>query len=628
MSLQEEARRRAKALRAQHQLSCYDNDDNDVSDDDNDALFAAANALATPSSSVAPTAPCFASEQSHQSAYYHRHDDSHRVHHQQHHYQQHQQYSHHSYHQGSHSNNHSLKLSATKSTSPASSPESVSTATTASSLYLNYHPPSTTMDYTPSFSLRHNTSSPPPHSHGKNNNNNNNMATQARRDWQQHGTGISQALEDVRLHYRTDLPRVRVFASAAKVDAAGQDYTAYLIRVEDADGSSSNRQQQDQDDDATIIEHRFSDFYKLQQELDGAAVDIGVPFPSRLTWAGRLGNWTPAQVWAPTQHQSLIQYRLKQLDAWLVHVVQVTPQLPPVLQREVYQFLQARVSVPCQQPLRVAASTSESFSNWINPVTFTMGSALRQACRSVETLCHLPSSSSEHPNKQQALLPASSSLGTMPEADHTIPLDLLRVARGILFVTVVKAGWVVSGRMGTGLLVQRLNGPDQAVAEWSAPTAIGTFGVGWGILAGADVTHYMVIFTSDSAVRDLVQQSTTVQVGAELSAAMGPLGRSANSHLQSGDWTLHTAYAYAHSQGLFVGVSLEGSLWQVRHDVNAKFYGQRNIEAIHLLHQSGPTAAQPLYDRLALALSQQHQLAASSSWLPSPPPRPTAASTV
>lgn len=138
----------------------------------------------------------------------------------------------------------------------------------------------------------------------------------------------------------------------------------------------------------------------------------------------------------------------------------------------------------------------------------------------------------------------------------------------------------------------------------------------------------MVIFTSDSAVRDLVQQSTTLQVGAELSAAVGPLGRSTNSHLQTGDWTLHTAYAYAHSQGFFIGVSLEGSLWQVRQDVNAKFYGQRNIEATHLLHQPGPPAAQQLYDRLDLALSHQQQLAASSTWLPSPPPRAATTSTI
>ena len=375
------------------------------------------------------------------------------------------------------------------------------------------------------------------------------------------------------------------------------------------------------------MEHRYSDFYKLSQQLEG--IPISVVFPTRMTWLGRLGDWTPSKFLAPDQHQSLIQYRLKQLDAWLVHVVQLIPKLLPAARDYVYQFLDAQTILPCQQPLRMKSQQTSSFSitaateslNWMNPVTFTMGSALRQACRSVETLCHLPTHNDDEVSHAQQL-------GAMPEADHTIPLDLLRVARGILFVTVVKAGWVVSGRVGTGLLVQRLNASDsKEPAAWSAPTAIGTFGVGWGILAGADVTHYMVIFTSDSAVRDLVQQSTTLQVGAELSAAMGPLGRSANSHLQTGDWTLHTAYAYAHSQGLFVGVSLEGSLWQVRQDVNAKFYGQRNIDAVHLLHQPGPPGAQPLYDRLDMALSQHHQLAGSSTWLPSPHPSATTIST-
>uniref|UniRef100_A0A7S3L598 PX domain-containing protein n=1 Tax=Amphora coffeiformis TaxID=265554 RepID=A0A7S3L598_9STRA len=551
MSLQEEARRRAEALRAKCRVPSYDDSD---SDDEKDALFAAANALSTPSSSASTW----------------RRDSWHdnRT-------KQHPMFMH-----------DSLKLAATQSTSPSSSPD------TQSSVNLNDQatPPTTTT------CSRQQTT---PHS---------NVAAQARRDWQNHGTSLTQALEDVRL-YHHDLPSVRVFATAAKVDAAGQDYTAYLIRVE----------QPSPKNEATIVEHRFSDFYKLSQELEG--IPIPVAFPSRMNLFGRLGNWTPSQLLAPEHHQSLIQYRLKQLDAWLVHVVKMLTQLEPKLQECIYRFLEADTIVPCQQPLRMSQHPKSSFSisaateslSWNNPVTFTMGSALRQACRSIETLCHLP--------QNNGLVP----LGAMPEADHTIPLDLLRVARGILFVTVVKAGWVVSGRIGTGLLVQRLNSLDES-AEWSAPTAIGTFGVGWGILAGADVTHYMVIFTSDSAVRDLVQQSATLQVGAELSAAMGPLGRSANSHLQTGDWTMHTAYAYAHSQGLFMGVSLEGSLWQVRGDVNAKFYGQRNIEATHLLHQPGPVGAQPLYDRLDLALSQQSQLAGSSSWLPSPPPRSAAKS--
>ena len=620
MSLQEEARRRAEALRVKHRLPAYHDDDSDSDDDDKDALFAAANALGTPSS--VGTASTFMRDAWHLASAQASHHNS-----------------------SPYIQDSVLKVSATRSTSPTSSPG------TPSSVGLNH----SDLQFAASTTTTRRRLSTPHYrsrsSSSNNNHNNNNhhyinnqsspsMADQARRDWQNHGTGITQALEDVRSYNNhNNLPHVRVFASAAKVDPAGQDYTAYLIRVEYPNHHHPKQQQQQfstNEDDATIIEHRFSDFYKLSQQLEG--VPIPVVFPSRLTWAGRLGNWTPAQLWAPEQHQSLIQYRLKQLDAWLVHVIQMMPQLDPSLQECVYQFLDARqhTNLPCQQPLRLNYHTSSLLSqpkspfsvsaateslHWINPVTFTMGSALRQACRSVETLCHLSNnlvggggnedmrsvSSRSTRHTQHSDLP----LAAIPDADHTIPLDLLRMARGILFVTVIKAGWVVSGRFGTGLLVQRLDSAasstweDSLSAEWSAPTAIGTMGIGWGLLAGADVTHYMVIFTSDSAVRDLVQQSTTLQVGAELSAAMGPLGRSANSHLQPGDWTLHTAYAYAHSQGFFVGVSLEGSVWQVRHDVNAKFYGQRKLDPIHLLHQPGPPAAQPLYDRLDMALSQQ-----------------------
>jgi hypothetical protein len=71
---------------------------------------------------------------------------------------------------------------------------------------------------------------------------------------------------------------------------------------------------------------------------------------------------------------------------------------------------------------------------------------------------------------------------------------------------------------------------------------------------------------------------------------------------QTGDWTLHPAYAYAHSQGLFVGMSLEGSVVTVRNDVNYKFYGGV-CEAKDLLRQSGPKAAEPLYNAIQNALS-------------------------
>jgi lipid-binding SYLF domain-containing protein len=78
---------------------------------------------------------------------------------------------------------------------------------------------------------------------------------------------------------------------------------------------------------------------------------------------------------------------------------------------------------------------------------------------------------------------------------------------------------------------------------------------------------------------------------------VGPVGRGAHSSVTTGDWTLHPAYAYAHSQGLFVGMSVEGSILKIRPDVNAKFYDDaKQTTAFQLLQRPGCPAAQPLYD--------------------------------
>ena len=85
--------------------------------------------------------------------------------------------------------------------------------------------------------------------------------------------------------------------------------------------------------------------------------------------------------------------------------------------------------------------------------------------------------------------------------------------------------------------------------------------------------------------------------------AVGPVGRGATSHISSSS-LLKPAYAYAHSQGLFVGISLEGGIVNTRHDLNAKFYG-RHVEVEEILkYMTAPRAAQPLYDALNDALAQ------------------------
>jgi lipid-binding SYLF domain-containing protein len=54
---------------------------------------------------------------------------------------------------------------------------------------------------------------------------------------------------------------------------------------------------------------------------------------------------------------------------------------------------------------------------------------------------------------------------------------------------------------------------------------------------------------------------------------VGPLGRTAGSDLRAGKGGVAAAFAYAHSRGLFVGVSIEAGVVINRPDVNEAYYG-------------------------------------------------------
>lgn len=467
--------------------------------------------------------------------------------------------------------------------------------------------------------------------------------TDVRQDWRRHGAGLSQLLEERRNSYAstTGCYVIRIVSTEPRVDLSGATYTAYILRISTPAASGSDY----------LVEHRYSDFGKLQHVLEQSHITVDAAFPSK-HWAGRLGNWTPSLTWAPDQHDELIQYRKIQLDVWLVHVVhlynqqQQQPQqhassnttLPPMVQTAIYDFLQPTQKPPCDQIHDWAMTTTSPNGNnksnnstttlksiwehakWNNPLSFTLGSSIRQAVTTLHYMCR--------GNNQQDHSFFGSNASTdhnyysqqqqrWQESDASIPLDLLHAAKGLMFLTVFKAGLVVSGRLGTGLIIAKLEddvgnpasmplSPSTAAStpssRWSAPCAIGTLGMGWGALAGGDVTHYLIVFTSRKAVRAMVGGSS-VQFGAEVDVAVGPMGRGATSHVSASnhDWSLHPAYAYAHSQGFFAGMSLEGSVVAVRPEVNAKFYGQP-IDALTILQRPGVNAAVPLYQTLEEAL--------------------------
>ena len=172
-----------------------------------------------------------------------------------------------------------------------------------------------------------------------------------------------------------------------------------------------------------------------------------------------------------------------------------------------------------------------------------------------------------------------------------IPQAVLKDARGLGLMTVIKAGFGFSGRGGKGVVVARTkNG-------WSGPSAIGTGGVGFGLQIGAEVTEFVFVLNTDAAVQAF-SRDVNVTLGGDISVAAGPLGRNA----EAGITPLAAIYTYSRSQGLFAGVSLEGTVIGTRNDASAEYYCRR-VTPEEIL--SGKVPPPPGATRLVQVLTRQ-----------------------
>lgn len=196
------------------------------------------------------------------------------------------------------------------------------------------------------------------------------------------------------------------------------------------------------------------------------------------------------------------------------------------------------------------------------------------------------------------------------DGEEAVPIELLCNCAGLAFITMIKGGFFFSGRVGTGLVMARL--PD---GRWSAPSAIGAGGAGWGFQIGGEVTDTMIILKDQDALNAFCSD-TQITMGTELSLSFGPLGRSAETDLHAGDGGIATVISYAHSKGLFVGISLQAALVFSRNDVNKAFYG-KEVTPRQLLvgNLSAPVdRAEPLYRVLRQIESSVYNLPPERNW--------------
>jgi lipid-binding SYLF domain-containing protein len=168
--------------------------------------------------------------------------------------------------------------------------------------------------------------------------------------------------------------------------------------------------------------------------------------------------------------------------------------------------------------------------------------------------------------------------------EREIPPRILSDARGLAIVRVLKIGFGVSGKGGEGVVVAR------TAHGWSGPSFLGLGGAGWGLQIGAELSDFIFVLNNDAAVRAFSRDGN-VKIGADVSAAAGPVGRD----LQAGVTPTAAVYTYSRSKGLFAGVSLEGAIIGTQKSANDRYYG-RTVSARSILsgRVSPPSGSQRL----------------------------------
>ncbi|CAH1443600.1 unnamed protein product [Lactuca virosa] len=179
--------------------------------------------------------------------------------------------------------------------------------------------------------------------------------------------------------------------------------------------------------------------------------------------------------------------------------------------------------------------------------------------------------------------------------EKSIPDSILKQAKGLAIITVAKVGMMVTYNVGTGLVIAR-----REDGSWSPPSAISSFGMGWGAQVGGEFTDFIIVLRNCDAVRTF-GGNAHLSVGAGASAAAGVIGRAAEAGFRAGDGGYAACYTYSCSKGAFVGCSFEGSMVTTRVQENCKFYGNPSIKSSDILLGTlpRPPAAAILYNALS-----------------------------
>jgi lipid-binding SYLF domain-containing protein len=151
----------------------------------------------------------------------------------------------------------------------------------------------------------------------------------------------------------------------------------------------------------------------------------------------------------------------------------------------------------------------------------------------------------------------------MRDKNYTWLHSHLKDAKGLLiFPQVLKAGFILGGSGGTGVLVVK----DKQTGDWSEPAFYTIGAVSFGLQIGGEAAEVIMMAMSQKAIDSLFASS--FKLGGDTSIAVGPKGIGAKGNITT------DFISFAKSKGIYAGLNLEGSVVDVRDSLNKAYYGK------------------------------------------------------
>jgi lipid-binding SYLF domain-containing protein len=152
----------------------------------------------------------------------------------------------------------------------------------------------------------------------------------------------------------------------------------------------------------------------------------------------------------------------------------------------------------------------------------------------------------------------------MATPDKGIPDEVMDHAKCVAVVPhMIKGGFVFGAQGGRGVVTCR------TASGWSAPAFFAITGGSWGLQIGIEGVDLVMIVQNEQGMQHLL--SNKFQIGADASAAAGPVGRHASANT---DWKMNAEIlTYSRAKGAFAGLTLSGASVRTDEDSTTAIYG-------------------------------------------------------